>query len=230
MFRASITALALVAAARAAPVLEATKTVQERQFSWGDPSTWFGPGGAQPPVPSPTMIILPPIVGGIHPSDKRATSTVQARQFTWGDPGTWFIPGNEQPPSPTTIILPPITGGLNPSDKRQEDTIGLGGSTLDPTQAKIKSLELEFETLLHQFGTQGPWPVAQRLKAIKEELLKYGITIVESPDGTTTTFIPGKRDVEEIIPGGPFVPSGSTPGGPMVPDPSVPGGPIEVSN
>ncbi|KAI1488495.1 hypothetical protein F5X96DRAFT_645124 [Biscogniauxia mediterranea] len=229
MLLTSITILALAAGARAAPVLEATKTVQGRQFSWGDPSTWFGSGSTQP-TPEPTMIILPPIVGGIHPSDKRATSTLRERQFSWGDPSTWFGSGNEQPPAPTTSILPPITGGLNPPDKRQDDTIGLGGSAPDPTQAKIQGLELEFETLLHQFGSHAPWPVEQRLKAIKEELLKYGITIVESPDGTTTTFVPGKRGIEDIVPRGPFIPSEFTPGGPLIADPSVPGGPIQVSN
>ncbi|KAI1498876.1 hypothetical protein F5X99DRAFT_309046 [Biscogniauxia marginata] len=229
MLRVGLATLVLAAVVQAVPILEASKTIQERQFSWGDPSTWFGAGNAQP-SPEPTMIILPPIVGGINPSDKRATNTIHERQFSWGDPSTWFGSGNEQPPVPTTTILPPITGGINPSDKRQEDTIGIGGSAPDPTQAKIKALELEFETLLHQFGAHAPWPIEKRLKAIKEELLKYGITIVESPDGTTTTFVPGKRDIRGIIPGGPFIPSKSVPGGPIIPDPSIPGGPIRVSN
>ncbi|CAJ2501464.1 Uu.00g043170.m01.CDS01 [Anthostomella pinea] len=114
MLRAGLAALALVAAATAAPITEPTKTLQARQLTIGDPSS-----------PSPTFIILPPVVGGLNPSTKRATSTLAARQFTWGDPSTWFGSGDEQPPtpSPTFIILPPVVGGLNPSTKRATSTL-----------------------------------------------------------------------------------------------------------
>ncbi|KAI0012144.1 hypothetical protein F4779DRAFT_103914 [Xylariaceae sp. FL0662B] len=160
------------------------------------------------------------------------TKTVKPRQFTWGDPGTWFGGGNEQPPAPApiTTILPPIVGGLNPSDKRQDNTIGLIGGAPDETKAKIIALELELEKLLQTFGAHAPWPVAQRIDFLEAELLKYGITVVQSPDGTTTTFVPGKRDVEGSFPGGPLVPENPYPGGRLTPDPTVPGGPIEISN
>ncbi|KAI8953790.1 hypothetical protein F4801DRAFT_576112 [Xylaria longipes] len=129
-------------------------------------------------------------------------------------------------PKPTFILLPPITGPIKPSDKRdtavkeRQTIIGGGG---DATKTRITTLELEYETLLHTFGTNGPQLVKNRLKAIKDELLhKYGITIIQSPDGTTTTFTPGKRDF--TFPGGPL------PGGPMIPETPIPGGPMEPSD
>ncbi|KAI0468662.1 hypothetical protein F4859DRAFT_196947 [Xylaria cf. heliscus] len=211
MQRAVLASLALVALVHAAPITEPTKTTED---SAGDATTGII-------IPKPTFILLPPITGPIKPSDKRDTE-VKERQFTWGDPSTWWGVGGEQPPTPTptdgSTIGTPITGGMNPSNKRQ--TI-IGGE--DATKAKIVALELEYETLLHTFGTNGPKPIQNRLAAIKDELLhKYGITIVQSPDGTTTTFTPGKRDF--TFPGGPL------PGGPLIPENPIPGGPIEPSD
>ncbi|KAI0016470.1 hypothetical protein F4780DRAFT_797880 [Xylariomycetidae sp. FL0641] len=233
MLRASLVAAALVAVAQGTPISEPTKTVQERQFTWGDPSTWFGSGGNSAPPPSPTMIILPPIVGGIEPADKRSTTSsspsVQARQFTWGDPSTWFGPGSEQPApaTPTTTILPPITGGLHPP--RQV----LGGG--DDAEM-VKALELEIEALMQAFGNAGeddaPWPVRQRLRALEAALRdSYGIVVVRSPDGTSSTFVPGrKRRAPRYVPGGPLLPptpGAAVPGGPLLPPaPAVPGGPM----
>ncbi|KAI0456618.1 hypothetical protein F5B21DRAFT_502224 [Xylaria acuta] len=210
MHRAVLASLALVALVHAAPITEPTKTTGN---SVGDATT----EGII--IPKPTFILLPPITGPIKPSDKRDTE-VKERQFTWGDPSTWWGVGNDQPPTPTgdTTIETPITGGMNPSNKRQ--TIIGGG---DVTKARITALELEYETLLHTFGTNGPKPIQNRIKAIKDELLhKYGITIIQSPDGTTTTFTPGKRDF--TFPGGPL------PGGPLLPENPIPGGPMEPSN
>ncbi|KAH9909222.1 hypothetical protein F4778DRAFT_220459 [Xylariomycetidae sp. FL2044] len=175
MLRAGLVTLALAALAQAAPVVEPTKTVEQRQFSWGDPGTWFGGGGS---------------------------------------------------PAPTTTILPPITGGIIPSGKRQEDTIGIGGSTPDETQAKIIALELEYEKLVQAFGKPAPWYIQKYLDDIEAKLLEYGITIVESPDGTSSTFVPGKRDVSSdpiFIIGHPIT-------GPIIPDPKVPGGPLKPSD
>ncbi|KAI1397629.1 hypothetical protein F4819DRAFT_73531 [Hypoxylon fuscum] len=204
MHRAGLTALALAALASAAPISEPTKTVQQRDFIWTDPSTWFPGSGSPPP---PTFTLLPPITGGLEPSDKKRQDTV---------------------------ILPPITGGLEPSDKKKrQDTIGIGDGTTDPVKAHITALELEYEALIHNFGANPPKPIAKRIHAIEDELLtKYGIKIIQSPDGTTTTFVPGKRDVvgDDYIPGGPFFPLPGFPGGPMNPDPVVPGGPIKVSD
>ncbi|OTB08709.1 hypothetical protein M426DRAFT_316724 [Hypoxylon sp. CI-4A] len=207
MHRAGLTALALAVLASAAPIAEPTKTVERRQFSITDPGTWFPGSGSQPPPP--TFTILPPITGGLEPSDKKRQDT--------------------------GIILPPITGGLNPSDKKakRQDTIGIGDGTTDPVKAHITALELEYETLLHAFGTNPPKPIAKRIAAIENELLtKYGIKIIQSPDGTTTTFVPGKRSVVDdgYVPGGPFFPAPGFPDGPIVPDPVVPGGGMEVSN
>ncbi|KAI3329381.1 hypothetical protein HD806DRAFT_530774 [Xylariaceae sp. AK1471] len=218
MHRTVLASLALVALVHAAPITGATKTVAERQLIVGDPTT----GGIT--NPKPTFIIFPPITGPIEPSTKRDTE-VKERQFSWGDP-------SDQPPVPgsgDSTIGTPITGGLNPSNKKRQVII----SGADPTKAKIEALELEYETLLHQFGTQGPKPIQNRLKAIKDELLhKYGITIIQSPDGTTTTFTPGKRDFTfpgGPIPGGPLIPAEPFPGGPLVPEKPVPGGPLEPS-
>ncbi|KAI1209110.1 uncharacterized protein F4807DRAFT_110418 [Annulohypoxylon truncatum] len=226
MHRAGLTALALAALASAAPISEPTKTVERRQFEWTNPGTWFPGSGSQPPPPAFTL--LPPITGGLEPSDKKRQDVVILPPITGG-----LEPSDKK--RQDTVILPPITGGLEPSDKKKrQDTIGIGDGSTDPVKAHITALELEYETLLHGFGEHPPKPIAKRIAAIKDELLtKYGITIVQSPDGTTTTFVPGKRDVpfgDGFIPGGPFFPAPGIPGGPMTPDPVVPGGPIEVSN
>ncbi|GAP82428.1 hypothetical protein SAMD00023353_0301380 [Rosellinia necatrix] len=224
MYRSVLASLALVALVQAAPITEATKTTGN---SVGDATD----GGII--IPKPTFILFPPVTGPIKPSDKRDTE-VKERQFSWGDPTTGWNPpatgggdttigtpigGGLNPPATgggDTTIGTPIGGGLNPSNKRQ--TI-ISGS--DPIKAKIIALELEYETLLQAFGTKGPKPIQNRLKAIKEELLKYGITIIQSPDGTTTTFTPGKRDFT--------FPVGSLPGGPLIPENPIPGGPLEPS-
>jgi len=207
MHRAILTSLALVALVRAAPITEATKTTE-------DPVA----DGTVGVIPKPTFIIFPPVTGPIKPSDKRDTE-VQERQFSWGDPTTGWGTGGEKPPTSNpgdTTIGDPVSGGMNPSNKRET-------SVSDADKDKIVALELEYEALLHNFGTNGPKPVQNRLKAIKDELLhKYGITIVQSPDGTTTTFRPGKRDFT--------FPVGGLPAGPLIPEPSIPGGPIEHSN
>ncbi|KAI1477003.1 hypothetical protein K445DRAFT_209238 [Daldinia sp. EC12] len=204
MHRVGITTLALAALVSAAPISEPSKTVDQRDFIVPDPSGWLPGAGSPPP---PTFTLLPPITGGLEPSTKKRQDTV--------------------------IVLPPITGGLNPSDKKKrQDTIGIGDGSTDPVKAHIKALELEYEALLHNFGEHPPKPIAKRLAAIKDELLtKYGIKIIQSPDGTTTTFVPGKRDVvdNDGLPGGPFFPLPGFPS-PVTPDPVVPGGPIEVSD
>ncbi|XXG94781.1 Serine/threonine protein kinase [Hypoxylon texense] len=203
MLRAGFAALALAALASAAPISEPTKTVETRD-SQSDPIIWFPGGGSPPP---PTFTLLPPITGGLEPSTRKRQDT---------------------------IILPPITGGLEPSDKKKrQDSIGIGGGGEDPVKAHITALELEYETLVHTFGAHPPKPVAKRIAAIEDELLtKYGIKIIQSPDGTTTTFVPGKRDVvgDDYVPGGPLFPDPSFPGGSMNPDPVVPGGPFKISD
>ncbi|KAI1107874.1 hypothetical protein F4804DRAFT_296210 [Jackrogersella minutella] len=184
MHRAGLTALALAALTSAAPISEPTKTVERKQFIGTDPVTWFPGSGTQPPPP-------------------------------------------------TFTLLPPITGGLEPSDKKRQDTIGIGDGSTDPVKAHITALELEYEALIHTFGEHPPKPIAKRITAIKDELLtKYGITIVQSPDGTTTTFVPGKRDVvgDDVIPGGPFSPAPEFPDSPVAPEPVVPGGPFQISD
>ncbi|KAI0443694.1 hypothetical protein F4803DRAFT_304683 [Xylaria telfairii] len=205
MHRAVLTSLALAALVQAAPIMEATKTTGD---SVGDATV----DGII--IPKPTFILLPPITGPIKPSDKRDTE-VKERQFSWGDPSTGW--GDLPTTGGDTTIGTPITGGINPSNKRQ--TI-IGGE--DTTKDKIAALELEYETLLHNFGTNGPKPIQARQKAIKDELHKYGITIVQSPDGTTTTFTPGKRDFT--------LPGGTIPGGPLTPENPIPGGPLQPSN
>ncbi|KAI1259630.1 hypothetical protein F5Y18DRAFT_433094 [Xylariaceae sp. FL1019] len=193
MRRAGLVALVLAAVAQAAPINRPTKTIKERQLSIGSPTG--------PDLPDPTFILLPPVTGGLNPSDKRDTQAVEERQFTIGDPSTGLI----TPP----VVLPPTTGPIDPSEKKRQV---LGGSAPDPTKAKIEALELH--------GPNPPNPVAKQIKAIEAELLKYGITVVESPDGTTTIITPGKRDdivPDPTIPGGPFIPSVPIPGGPIVP-------------
>lgn len=204
-----LASLALVALVHAAPIEEPSKT---EEVIIGNPGHGVAP-------PKPTFIIFPPITGPIKPSDKRET-VVKERQFSWSDPSTWWGVGNEKPPVPGTgesTIGEPISGGLNPSNKRQTII-----DETDPVKAKIIALELEYETLLHKFGTKGPKPIQARLEAIEYELLhSYGIKIIQSPDGTSTTFTPGKRQFT--------FPVGPLPGGPMIPETPVEGGKIEPS-
>ncbi|KAI4868614.1 hypothetical protein F4820DRAFT_115694 [Hypoxylon rubiginosum] len=203
MLRAGLAALALAALISAAPISEPTKTV-EKKDSQTDPIIWFPGGGSPPP---PTFTLLPPITGGLEPSTKKRQDTV--------------------------IVLPPITGGFEPSDKKRQGSIGIGDGSTDPVKAHITALELEYETLIHTFGAHPPKPIAKRIAAIQDELLtKYGIKIIQSPDGTTTTFVPGKRGVvgDDYLPGGPLFPDPGFPGGGMNPDPVVPGGPFKISD
>ncbi|KAI2640648.1 hypothetical protein GGS26DRAFT_170594 [Hypomontagnella submonticulosa] len=224
MQRVGLTALALAALASAAPITEPTKTVERRQFEIGNPGTWF-PGAPGSPPP-PTFTLLPPITGGLEPSTKKRQDTgVFLPPITGG-----IDPSDDDD---TGVFLPPITGGLEPSDKKRQDSIGIGNGATDPVKAHIVALELEYEALIQKFGAHPPKPAAKRIAAIAEELqTKYGIKIVQSPDGTTTTFVPGKRSVDGDIylPGGPFWPAPGYPGGPMKPDPVVPGGPINPSD
>ncbi|KAI0382003.1 hypothetical protein F5Y04DRAFT_55448 [Hypomontagnella monticulosa] len=217
MQRVGLTALALAALASAAPITEPTKTVERRQFDIGNPGTWF-PGAPGNPPP-PTFTLLPPITGGLEPSTKKRQDTgVFLPPITGGiDPSD----GDD-----TGVFLPPITGGMDPSDKKR-DSIGIGNGATDPVKAHIIALELEYEALVQKFGAHPPKAIAKRIAAISDELLtKYGIKIVQTPDGTSTIFVPGKRSTDDFyLPGGPF-----WPGGPMKPDPVVPGGPIQISD
>ncbi|KAI5866427.1 hypothetical protein GGS23DRAFT_593176 [Durotheca rogersii] len=220
MQRVGLTAIALAALVSAAPITEPADAIQARQFSWTDPSTWLQPGGDRPPI----TIILPPVTGPLKPSTKRQEG-IFLPPITGG-----LEPSTKKEKRQDFILFPPVTGELKPSTKkRQEDKIGVGIGTPDPVKAHIIALELEYEALLQNFGARPPRPVAERLEQIREELLtKYGIKIIQSPDGTTTTFVPGKRDLgdgeDDTLITLPYLPG--TPN----PDPVVPGGPIEVSD
>ncbi|KAI1866567.1 hypothetical protein JX265_007868 [Neoarthrinium moseri] len=140
---------------------------------------------------------------------------VEERQWQIGDPWTTIIWGNQPPPTalPTSGpgLLPPITGGFNPPPKeKRQDDIGpvLGGSDPSALKAHIIDLELEYERLRQQYGTHAPPSVVRRQKEIENELKKYGITIVATPDGTSTTITFGKAKRQENI--GPFL-GGSDP-------------------
>ncbi|ORY66012.1 uncharacterized protein BCR38DRAFT_407993 [Pseudomassariella vexata] len=186
MIRA-ITALALVALVRGAPtpVSEDGNTLEERQWTIGDP--W---SGFWPPPPSPTA-------GGMNPPKEKRQGNV----IIIGPPLTGGMkpPKGRRQDNSISVGPPVVVGGLNPPRERRQDgiTIGGGDSTL---KAKITALELQYEALIHAFGAHPPEPVEKQLKAIEAELLKYGIKIIRSPDGTTTTFTPGKVKREEASP------------------------------
>jgi hypothetical protein len=131
------------------------------------------------------------------------------RQFIIGPlPSTTLWWGNLPTAMPTALppgipILTPPTTGIVISNKKRDD-IGpiLGGSDPSALKAHILDLELEYEHLLHKYGDHTPPEVAHRKKEIARELKKYGITIDDSPDGTTTTITPGKARRDGPVLGG----------------------------
>ncbi|KAI0136433.1 hypothetical protein BJ170DRAFT_677309 [Xylariales sp. AK1849] len=130
---------------------------------------------------------------------------LEERQWLIGDPWTTIVVGDG--PEPTAIptsgpgILPPITGGFNPPKEKRDDTGPyLGGSDPSALKAHITALELEYEGLVQQYGKNPPPLALGRETAIEEELKKYGITIVETPDGTSTTITPGKAKRQDTGP------------------------------
>ncbi|ETS86618.1 hypothetical protein PFICI_00446 [Pestalotiopsis fici W106-1] len=121
---------------------------------------------------------------------------LEARQWEIGNPWTTIIVGGSTPTAVPTSgpgIGPPITGGLNPPrEKRDDGAPSLGWGDSDALKAHIVSLELEYEHLVQEYGDKPPPSVAKREKEIEKELKEYGIIIVQTPDGTSTTITFGK--------------------------------------
>ncbi|KAK7952021.1 uncharacterized protein PG986_007749 [Apiospora aurea] len=123
---------------------------------------------------------------------------MEERQFQIGNPWTGIWPPG--PPAPTPIIAFP--GGDD--DDSSDDAIEIGSSAIEKRQTqiggsepsaikkKLTALELEYESLAQKYGSHPPSDVARRLKEIAAELKKYGITIVATPDGTSTVITFGK--------------------------------------
>jgi hypothetical protein len=128
---------------------------------------------------------------------------IKQRQWQIGDPHTSiFTWGGSTPtavPTSGAGIGPPITGGLTPPPKRQDVGPVLGGSDPSALKAHIAALEIEYEQLVQQYGKNPPWAVAKREQDIAAELKKYGITIVQTPGGTTTTITFGKTKRQEDV-------------------------------
>lgn len=119
------------------------------------------------------------------------------RQWQIGDPYTstagWGGVTPTAIPSSGPGVLPPITGGLNPPPPRRQDNgPAVGRGDINALKAHLIALELEYERLVQQYGKSPPPSIAQRIKDIENELKKYGITIVQTPDGTSTIIVPGK--------------------------------------
>ncbi|KAK8089656.1 hypothetical protein PG997_004617 [Apiospora hydei] len=123
---------------------------------------------------------------------------LEVRQFQIGNPWTGIWPPG--PPSPTPIITFPggegddssddaVEIGSSSTEKRQTQ---IGGSEPSAIKKKLTALELEYESLVQKYGSHPPSDVARRLKEIAAELKKYGITIVATPDGTSTVITFGK--------------------------------------
>ncbi|KAF3010506.1 hypothetical protein E8E14_008564 [Neopestalotiopsis sp. 37M] len=121
---------------------------------------------------------------------------LEERQWEIGNPWTTIIWGGSTPTAVPTSgpgIGPPITGGLNPPrDRRDDGGPSLGWGDSDALKAHIVSLELEYEHLVQEYGEKPPPSVAKREKEIEKELKDYGIIIVQTPDGTSTTITFGK--------------------------------------
>ncbi|KAK8095534.1 hypothetical protein PG999_013556 [Apiospora kogelbergensis] len=127
------------------------------------------------------------------PDDK---PVLEERQFQIGNPWTGIWPPG--PPAPTPIITFPggdvdsgasvEVGSSIEAEKRQK----LGGSQPSSLKQKLTALELEYESLVQQYGKHTPSNVTRRLKEIEAELRKYGIAIIATPDGTSTVITFGK--------------------------------------
>lgn len=184
------------------PINPSTKReIGKRQIWIGPGSGTFipGPGELPPcltdqPLQGQPPCLLPPIVGPIVPSTKKAK-----RQATIGDGTGVFIPGqgevpvcltdvplNEQPP----CMLPPIVGGLEPSTKKR-------GFVLPPdalTNPKKVIITLEKELIRLQNKPNKTQQDRDDIDAIRAALrFLAGITNISAPPGTGSTFTPGKR-------------------------------------
>ena len=252
--------------------LPAVKPVEQRQGAWiGDGTGVFIPGEGEPPLcltdtplNEQPPCLLPPIVGGLNPSDKRDTVAAHKRRQIWiGDGSSVFVPGQGELPLCLTnkplrnqppCLLPPIVGGLKPSDKKREadesESIKkrqilipggsgvfvpgggslpecltsvpisqqppcflppISGGILTPTFPKEKRFslppdylsntkevikQLERELVALQNKKYKTAEDLKEIKAIKAALLYIaGITNIEAPPGTGTVFIPGKREM-----------------------------------
>lgn len=126
------------------------------------------------------------------------------RQWQIGDPYTSTLGWGGTTPTaiPTSGpgTLPPITGGLNPPPPKRQDTdTALDGSDASALKAHIIALELEYEGLLQRYGKNPPSIILERENDIEDKLKQYGITIVQTPDGTSTTITFGKAKRQEDI-------------------------------
>ncbi|KAK6198236.1 hypothetical protein LQW54_010450 [Pestalotiopsis sp. IQ-011] len=148
-----------------------------------------------------TIALVALVYGSPTPTKKEI---LEERQWQIGDPWTTILwPGGSNPtavPTSSPGILPPITGGFNPPREKRDDsgpTLGWGDS--DALKAHIVSLELEYEHLVQEYGQQPPSYVAKREKEIEKELKEYGIVIVQTPDGTSTTITFGKAKRQDDV-------------------------------
>jgi len=130
------------------------KPAARRQWL-GDGSTVFIPGNeaelppclTEVPLKQQPPCLLPPVVGGLEPSnrkrDAKSSRRSEKRGFWIGDPSSEFIPGNEEqlPTCLTDVplkqqppcLLPPIVGPIEPSNKaKRQFWIGDGSSDFIP--------------------------------------------------------------------------------------------------
>lgn len=128
------------------------------------------------------------------PEDKLA---LEERQFQIGNPWTGIWPPG--PPASTPVIIFPggsgddggsVEIGSSTTEKRPTE---IGGSEPSAIKKKLTALELEYESLVHKYGSHPPSDVAKRLQEIAAELKKYGISIIATPDGTSTVITFGKK-------------------------------------
>ncbi|KAK8033191.1 hypothetical protein PG991_002589 [Apiospora marii] len=125
------------------------------------------------------------------------TSALEERQFQIGNPWTGIWPPGP-PASPPVIIFPGGDGddggsveiGSSTREKRQTK---IDGSEPSAIKKKLTALELEYESLVHKYNSHPPQDVARRLQEIAAELKKYGISIITTPDGTSTVITFGRK-------------------------------------
>lgn len=128
------------------------------------------------------------------PADKPA---LEERQFQIGNPWTGIWPPG--PPASTPVIIFPGDDGEDGgsvemgSSAREKRQTRIGGSEPSAIKKKLTALELEYESLVHRYGSHPPADVARRLQEIAAELKKYGISTIATPDGFSTVITFGRK-------------------------------------
>ena len=132
-----------------------------------------------------------------QPVEERQTWTIGGGGSSFGGGGlrecTPGVPDKEQGP----CLMAPITGGLNPPPKT------LPKQRRDQAQETLKRLQQDLVKLQNKENKSSA--DKQKIKALQAAIKHLsGVVAISAPPGSSTTFIPGKRDLITFEPIGAF--------------------------